>query len=371
MTPRTEPTGAATTAPTRTAHRGSPAPDTGTALVEDRGHLSSSVVVCAYTERRWEQVVAGLAGIAAQTRTPDAVVLVIDHNPAMLERARRELARGQDAGPYPVLVVANARPQGASGSRNTGTALVRSEVTVFLDDDAVPEPDWLERLLAPYCDPDVAAVGGHAEPVWPGAGAPAQLAPELWWVVGCTYRGMPTRLTPVRNLWGCNMSVRTEVFRRVGGFDESAGRVEAFPLGCEETELCIRVGALPGARVLLEPAARVHHHVSSDRVRWRYLRHRSLLEGVSKAAMAARVGDRDATSTEWGYVLRVLPRGVLRGVARGLTGRPDGWQAAAGIVVSLAMAATGYLRQRVGLARGLGLAPDAPHTPHAPSGVGR
>ncbi|MCL8024435.1 glycosyltransferase family 2 protein [Nocardioides bruguierae] len=322
------------------------------------GLPDATVVVCAYTERRWDQVVAGLAGVDAQTRPAARYVLVIDHNDALLERARAALARPASREGCEVVVVPNTGARGASGARNTGTALVDTPVTVFLDDDAVPEPAWLEHLLAPYTDSTIEAVGGHAEPVWPDGDAPPQLAPELWWVVGCTYRGMPTRTSPVRNLWGCNMSVRTQVLREVGGFDETAGRVDTFPLGCEETELCIRMADRHGrGRILLEPRARVHHHVSRDRVAWSYLRHRSLLEGVSKAAMAARVGDHRATETEWGYVASVLPRGVLAGLGRGLRGDPAGWSAAAGIVASLVLASLGYARARLGLAGRLGRLP--------------
>ena len=39
---------------------------------------------------------------------------------------------------------------------------------------------------------------------------------------------------------GCNMSFRREVFERIGGFAEEIGRIGKNPLGCEETELCIR-----------------------------------------------------------------------------------------------------------------------------------
>ena len=48
---------------------------------------------------------------------------------------------------------------------------------------------------------------------------------ELDWIVGCTYTGQPTEQAEVRNLMGCNMSFRREVFERVGGFAEEIGRI--------------------------------------------------------------------------------------------------------------------------------------------------
>jgi hypothetical protein len=61
-------------------------------------------------------------------------------------------------------------------------------------------------------------------------------------VVGCTYRGMPENRSRVRNLLGGNASFRREAFDLAGGFQNGIGRSAGKrPLGCEETEFCIRV----------------------------------------------------------------------------------------------------------------------------------
>ena len=58
-------------------------------MTEER--TGASVVVCAYTERRWDVLVASLAAAARQLDGGDQLMLVIDHNEALLERARAEL----------------------------------------------------------------------------------------------------------------------------------------------------------------------------------------------------------------------------------------------------------------------------------------
>jgi GT2 family glycosyltransferase len=299
------------------------------------------VVVAAHTMDRWADIVAGVDALAHQTVSPRETILVVDHNDALLARARDELTG--------VRVLDNPRTGGASGARNTGVAAATGAVVAFLDDDARPEPDWVERLLSAYDDPSVMAVGGVARPVWPDV-RPAHLPPELDWLVGCTYRGQPTVRTDVRNLWGCNMSVRTEAFDRIGGFDEEIGRIGLIPLGNEETELCIRIGQrIPGARVVYEPSAVVHHRVTEARCEWSYLVSRSHAEGISKAAMSRLVGAGDATSEERRYATRVLPRGVLRELAHlNLRG-------AAGIVTCLAVTTWWYVRGRLGHASAIGV----------------
>ena len=44
--------------------------------------------------------------------------------------------------------------------KNYGIARSRTELSVMLDSDAIPQPGWLEELLAPFADPEVMAVGG-------------------------------------------------------------------------------------------------------------------------------------------------------------------------------------------------------------------
>jgi GT2 family glycosyltransferase len=299
-----------------------------------------SVVVCAHTMDRWDDIVAGQAALAVQTLPAVETILVIDHNPELLSRA-------QQAFPG-ITVLENAGRGGASGARNTGVAVATGDVVAFVDDDARPEPDWLERLLAAYDDAAVMAVGGVARPVWP-KGRPDHLPPELDWLVGCTYLGQPTQRADVRNLWGCNMSVRRFLFEELGGFDEDAGRIGLIPLGAEETELCIRIAQRrPGSRVVFEPAAVVHHRVTPARTQFSYLRSRSHAEGVSKAAMARLVGARDATSEESRYVTRVLTAGLRRELGRGIRGDRAGWRAAAGIVTCVSTTGFWYVRGRLG-----------------------
>jgi GT2 family glycosyltransferase len=309
------------------------------------GLPSASVVICAYTERRWDDIVLAIASVAAQTHRAEQVLLVIDHNEELAKRAANGLAG--------VTVVPNAHRRGLSGARNTGVELATGEVIAFLDDDAAARPDWLARLLAPYRDPSVAAVGGAARPRWPGGtGRPGMLpagpgaaAGELDWVVGCSYAGQPAGRAEVRNVLGCTMSFRREVLAPVGGFSDGIGRIGSTPLGCEETELCIRVRQrMPGARIVLEPAAEITHRVAAERTSWRYLLRRCWAEGLSKAAIAATVGRDDALSTERAYLARILPAALARQLGAAARGRPGAASGALAIMAAVLLTSAGYLR---------------------------
>jgi cellulose synthase/poly-beta-1,6-N-acetylglucosamine synthase-like glycosyltransferase len=304
--------------------------------------LTATVVVCAYTLDRWEDVQAAVGSVLAQRPSAGQVLVVIDHHDELLRRARETWASEA------VTVLANTRSPGLSGARNTALGQASGEVVVFLDDDAVPVEGWLAQLLAPYRDPRVAGVGGWTEQVWPdGAGRPAHLAPELDWVVGCSYRGLPVEQADVRNLMGCNMSFRRRALDGLEGFREDAGRIGSIPLGCEETELCIRLTQRdPAARLLMTPTARVLHRVTAERATWAYLRRRAWAEGLSKAAMIHVVGSRTGLSSERDYLRSVLPAAVVREVSRAVRGRREGVAGALGVITATAAAGAGYAHAR-------------------------
>lgn len=297
--------------------------------------LTYSVVVCAYTEHRFEALRAAVESVESQSPAPEETILVIDHNDALLERARATFPSA--------VVLANAEERGLSGARNTGLALATGDVVAFLDDDAVAAPDWSRRLLEAYGDPSVIGTGGLAVPNWQ-SDTPGWLPPEFLWTVGCSYRGLPTEAAPIRNPIGANMSFRREVFDRVGGFRRGIGRVGRTPRGCEETEFSIRARQQrPDGVIMHIPKARVEHLVTPERVTWGYFWRRCWSEGLSKALVSGGVGSQDALASEWSYTLKTLPLGILRGVAAALRGDRDGFRRAAAIVAGLAITTAGYV----------------------------
>ncbi|MGN6274814.1 MAG: glycosyltransferase [Solirubrobacterales bacterium] len=318
-----------------------------------------SVVICAFTRERLEVMSEAVDALRAQTLPPHEVVLVIDHAPELLEEVRPL---------WPELkIVANREKQGLSGARNTGVAEASGEVVAFLDDDAIPAPDWLERLAAAYADPRVLGAGGTVRPRWV-EGKPGWFPPEFDWVVGCTHSGMPQQLEPVRNLVGANMSFRRESLREVGGFSHDLGRVGTLPVGCEETDLSIRVHQRwPEAEILYDPTAAVEHVVPPARGKVGYFLDRCRAEGRSKAVLTGMVGSEDGLSSERSYVRRTLPLGVLRDLGDALRGDLGGFGRAAMIVAGLAATSLDYLRVRSGIAK-----PDdtAAAHPSADDGVG-
>ncbi|MGA9858093.1 MAG: glycosyltransferase [Solirubrobacteraceae bacterium] len=294
----------------------------------------ATVVVCAFASARLEQTVACVGSVLSQEPPPAQVVIVVDHNDALEADLRARL-------PENVEIVASPGAPGLSSARNTAIARSRGDYIVFIDDDAVAHEQWLARLLSAFEDPTVIGAGGHARPIW-AEPPPAWFPPEFLWVVGCSYTGLPENGS-VRNPLGCNMVFRAEVFRRVGMFNPAIGRLGSLPLGCEETEFCLRASrAVPDARIALVSGAEIDHHVPAARATVSYLLRRCYFEGISKALVRG-LGDRRSLDTERTYLRNALPARVRASLRRALGGHvAEGLGLIGALIGSVGAAAVGY-----------------------------
>lgn len=324
----------------------------------------ASVVICAYTLDRWNELRAAVASVRAQTLCPREIFVVVDGNEELERRAACEIEG--------VTVVANAKAPGLSGARMTGAELAAAPVIAFIDDDAIAEVCWLEELLDAYRDVRVLGAGGHVEPLWRKT-PPAWFPAEFNWVVGCTYRGMQVRDGQIRNVIGANMSVRSDVLQRAGGFNSNLGRRRAGGSGggisgsCEETEFCIRAARLhPGGIWAYRPKARVMHIVPEQRMTWRYFVNRCRMEGNAKAVLTHALGEQDGLASERGYALTVLSKAVLREIGSSFAGQYGGVRRAGAICAGLAITTAAYVRARIAYAM---VRDDAASVSHPPDTI--
>ena len=299
-----------------------------------------SVVICVYTEDRWDQICAAIQSLREQSLPCAEIIAVVDYNRGLYERLTTAMPD--------VRVIENSDAKGLSGARNTGSASAQGEVIAFLDDDATAHPDWLKFLDDSYANPAITGVGGLTLPNWQTA-RPSWLPEEFYWVVGCNYLGMPPSGAPVRNLLGGNMSFRREVFDIVDGFQAGIGRsASKRPLGCEETEFCIRLAQRsPDTVLIMDHRAMVLHFVPDTRCRFSYFLSRCYAEGISKAQVTANVGSGAGLSNERAYATRTLPLGVLTGVNDLFRGHPSGLGRAGAIIAGLGMTAIGYIGAKI------------------------
>jgi len=151
-----------------------------------------------------------------------------------------------------------------SMSRNIGIAMSAGDVVCFIDDDAVPEPEWLEELVPSYLDDEVGGAGGF---VYDHTGVSFQaryvttnrLGYPTEWDEAASHLNFPfSREYP--HLLGTNCSFRRSALLEIGGFDEE------YEYFLDETDVCCRI-IDEGYRLEQVAGAFVHHKYAPSHMR--------------------------------------------------------------------------------------------------------
>ena len=271
-------------------------------MVPDTQAYRARCSVVVSTRDRPRQLAACLHALEKQ-RAPRFDVVVVDNAPATLEARDVCQARG-------VNYLVEPRP-GMSRARNAGARASSTEIVAFLDDDAVPEPDWLERLHEPFADPRTGAVSGRILPFPPESAAEELLALHG----GCDGGPQPRIVDRETPAWleialfgglgsGGNLAIRQRVFEALGGFDERLGR--GTPLHGGEDNYALFSVVTRGHKVVYAPGAVVRHPSPRTRLdlRARQLKDLAAATGFFTFLLAEATGHR-------GAVLKYLAEGAV------------------------------------------------------------
>ena len=176
-----------------------------------------TVIVC--TRNRADLLARCLSALARQDARPQRFrVLVVDN--ASTDATRACAATAAATAPY-VLEILQEPVLGLSHARNAGARASRTPWLAYIDDDAMPWPNWMTEVLA--------FIESHPEPgVFGGPYVPFYLDPPPRWLpadLGRFWQGDRTTRLPWRRdtLIGCNFMTHCRVFEAVGGFDPDLG----------------------------------------------------------------------------------------------------------------------------------------------------
>lgn len=160
---------------------------------------------------------------------------------------------------------------GLNRARNRAMLETSAEFVAFIDDDAVPDPGWLEALVHNFQDPRVYAVTGLTMP------AELETRAQQWFEKYSSFgRGFSRKSYDKDTLHplaaghvgaGVNMALRRAAFQKLGAFDEAldAGTPT---LSGGDSEMFARILAA-GYQIVYDPAALSWHRHRRD---WKSLR---------------------------------------------------------------------------------------------------
>ena len=234
-----------------------------------------SAIVC--TWRRGERLRACLTALAEQTLARDDYeIVVVNNDPAdgSVREQVEELRARYFAADGERLRLIDCPFQGLSSARNAGIGEARGAVCTFVDDDAVPSRDLLERLWTAFAEhPRAGVVGGHIRLRAPEP-TPAVVAEGggQYWSEFLTPHKSYVEVDAWWELpWGANWSARRGALVAIGGFRTRYGRSGNDFSGGEELTAARLIQQL-GWEVGIEPRAEVLHDVEPERYTLEHVR---------------------------------------------------------------------------------------------------
>lgn len=195
---------------------------------------------------------------------------------------------------------------GLSQARNTGWKNASGRYVAYLDDDAIANPNWLQRILDDFVGttPSPMSVGGKIMPIWE-AERPKWLLKEMETYIGVIdWSDEPMFLTDNSlYLSGSNLAYRRTVLEESKGFNERLGRKGLNLLSNEEILMhrYLRRHNLP---ILYDPEICVQHYVKPQCLSKRWFYRRYYWQGVSDAILEHQISVQD--EKRWRYLPRVL-----------------------------------------------------------------
>ena len=228
-----------------------------------------SIVICTYN--RADYIQEAMESLYNQTLSKTAFEVIIVNNNSSdntEEVCTNFIAIHLDAQFY----FLNEQQQGASFARNTGAKFSKSPLLCFMDDDAVAEKKYLERINHFFeSNPNTSGLGGRIIPRYIPA-EPKWMSYFVSSLVGnFDYAKTITEFSPNKYPLESNMIIRKEDFISVNGFNTALpGVMGDFRIGGEGKEFFLKLKAL-GKTIYYDPSIIVEHIVETKKLTNEYL----------------------------------------------------------------------------------------------------
>lgn len=306
-----------------------------------------SIIITSYTTERLEDIFELLDSIVVQTFPNIETIFVAERSQELYNRVK---TYAQEKAIPNMMVVFNDDEPGLSAARNLGIKQAKGDIIAFIDDDALPFPNWAEEMVKTYEDKSVIGATGPALPLWEDERMD-WFPSELDWILGCSSFSGITERREVRNVWGMNMSFKKEAFASSGLFlihlgAKGGGESGKHELVGEETEFSIRVRRKTGKRILYTPSIRVQHKVYKYKVTPMFIAGRAYWEGYTKAMFNRVYQDENSgeklLSVEYQLLKRIFIRLLPNILKTFFTNPIIAWRKLRATVIALFFVALGY-----------------------------
>ncbi len=234
-----------------------------------------SVVVCTFGPHLYLSEV--LTSLKNQT-LKSSQIIIIDNN-----QKRSDFSK-LICGLADVKIIYSPEPNLAV-ARNTAVKNCDGDLILFLDDDAVPAIDWIEKIVDGFIKYNSDMIGGRID-------LSLQKKEPKWFTKSCRlylselkyYNDDIEIIIPPRYLVGANMAFSKKTFDKFGLFLKDSGRTGGKLISLDDVEMVRRIYS-QGGKVTYLNSAKVDHIISVSRMTMSYLIKRAFWQGISDAIL--------------------------------------------------------------------------------------
>jgi len=252
-----------------------------------------SVIVCTYNRAKYLEKC--LESLHQQTYKNYEIIIV---NGPSTDETSKVIEK------FPNLKIINQEQlDGLSNARNLGIKAAKGDIIGFIDDDAITNQDWIERIMNTFetIEPQPICIGGKIEPIW-------EMARPEWLEenqISCL-TVLDISKTPIvlkdNYLFGTNMAFEKNILKSLGGFSENLGRKGDTLLSNEEVLIQDIIRNL-GYHCFYHPEILVRHHIPKERLTKKWILKRYYWQGISDALMH---GILDASHSSWSKMKNII-----------------------------------------------------------------
>jgi glucosyl-dolichyl phosphate glucuronosyltransferase len=250
----------------------------------------TDVVIAIPTHNRASKLRETLRSVFALRIPPDARLECVLIDNGSTDNTADVFADESRSAPFPARRVFEPR-LGESAARNRAIYECAGEFLLFIDDDAIAEPDWASAMVAALRERKLDAACGMVIAQWP-YDPPQWLGPRLYPKLAVhdpneIESASPEAVENLSNYFGANMGFRRDTFDRFGRFREDLGVTGSSAISGADTDFFLRMIS-NGGRMGFVPGAVVHHQIGPERMTRAYLLKKSFAYGFGSAVAARR-----------------------------------------------------------------------------------
>ena len=241
--------------------------------------ILASVIIPTYGSRL-DYLEDAIASVQAQELQNGFEIIVVDNSFDGVIRSMVDTVKKNNSSNKKQITYVHEPKMGLINARHAGARKASGEVLVYIDDDVITPEGWLNAMLEPFMDQDVACVGGKILPKWE-AEVPDWFSNFNKGYLSLLDLGDNRKEVKNATLWGCNLAVRRSLLFSLGGFhpDGVGERKLIWFRGNGECGLEKKILDI-GFKLIYEPEAWLYHRIPESRLKPEYFFWRFLTQGI-------------------------------------------------------------------------------------------